>query len=401
MLPLEQARDAILSRVQPLRSESCPLALALGRFLAQDIVSARDLPAFDNSAMDGYAVRAQDLALASSVNPIALELIGSVPGGQVFAGQLREGQCVRVFTGSALPHGADAVIMQEDTRFDPSQPPRVLMLDRVKPWDNVRLQGEDTRQGDLVLEKGTCLGAGPIGLLAALGCTHVPVGLRPVVGLIATGSELREPGEPLTPGQVFEINRLTLALLATQAGAQPRTYPMVADDLPATRTALQTAFSECDVVVTSGGVSVGEKDLVKAAFAGIGGELSFWRVAMKPGRPFALGTWQDKLLFGLPGNPVSAFVTFLLLVRPALLKYQGARHLDLPTQLAILDEALVNPGDRRHFMRVIVNSKGHARSAGPQASHVLRSLAHANGLVEVPGQSTLPPGTEVTVSSWS
>jgi molybdopterin molybdotransferase len=228
----------------------------------------------------------------------------------------------------------------------------------------------------------------------------VTVGRAPVIGIISTGSELRRPGETLAPGQIYESNRLTLAALSSACGALPRIYPLVSDDLAATESALSAAFEECDAVVSSGGISVGEKDLVKAAFQEIKGQLAFWRVAVKPGKPFALGQCDGKLLFGLPGNPVSAFVTFLLLVRPALLKFQHAADLTLPARFGTFQESLANPGDRRHFVRVHIDPSGQVRSAGPQASHRLFSLACSNGLVDVPANGTLAPGDLVKVLSW-
>jgi molybdopterin molybdotransferase len=236
--------------------------------------------------------------------------------------------------------------------------------------------------------------------LAAVGLTNVSVGRRPVVGLLATGSELQEPGQPLAFGRIYESNRLALATLTERAGAVPRPFPLVADELAATSLALADACIQCDVVVTTGGVSVGELDFVKRAFQQIGGELAFLKVAIKPGRPFAFGRCRGKLLFGLPGNPVSALVTFLLLVRPALLRWQGAANVSLPDHPAVLAEPLVNDGGRRHFIRVKVDSAGNIWSAGVQASHVLSSLAVANGLVDVPANTTLPAGATVPVLSW-
>ena len=213
-----------------------------------------------------------------------------------------------------------------------------------------------------------------------------------MVGLLATGSELQEPGQPLAPGQIYESNRIALAALMQRAGAVPRTFPLVADALAATSLALADAFNQCDAVVTSGGVSVGEMDFIKRAFEQIGGELEFWKVAIKPGRPFVFGRCRGKLLFGLPGNPVSALVTFLLLVRPALLRWQGATDVSLPAHPGVLAEPLANDGERRHFMRVKVDPTGKVRSAGVQASHVLSSVAAANGLVDVPPNTTLACG---------
>jgi molybdopterin molybdotransferase len=290
--------------------------------------------------------------------------------------------------------------MQEDTRIDPAHPDKPLMLDKVVPWENTRLAGEDLKAGARVLEPGDRLGVTQLGLLAAVGLSQVQVRRQPLLGLIATGSELREAGSSLGPGQIYESNRLTLSLLASAAGAQTKAYPLTPDNLDTTRSALATALAECDAIVTSGGVSVGELDFVKAAFQQLGGELAFWRVAIKPGKPLAFGQWKGKLLFGLPGNPVSAFVTFLLLVRPALLRFQGAGVPELPSRPGILAEALVNAGDRRHFVRVNLDGQGKVRPAGKQASHILHSLARANGLVDVPPSTTLKAGSSVAVLGW-
>jgi molybdopterin molybdotransferase len=307
---------------------------------------------------------------------------------------------VRLFTGSPLPSGADAVVRQEDTRVESSGTGEVLILAPAGPGENVRPRGGDVKRGSTLVEAGELLTAGRIGLLAAAGLTRVRAGRRPVAGLLATGSELREPGQPLAPGQIYESNRIALAALIERAGALPRTFPLVADTLAATRLALAEAFDQCDVVVTSGGVSVGEMDFIRRAFEEIGGERQFWQVAIRPGRPFVFGRCRGKLLFGLPGNPVSAFVTFLLLVRPALLRWQGAANVSLPAHPGVLAEPLANDSERRHFMRVKVDPAGKVYSAGAQASHVLSSVAAANGLVEVPAYATLIAGAAVSVLRW-
>jgi molybdopterin molybdotransferase len=237
-------------------------------------------------------------------------------------------------------------------------------------------------------------------LLAAAGIASITVARRPLVGLIATGSELREPGEPLSPGQIYESNRVGLAALLKSAGARPVVYPIVPDTFEATEKAFAQAFSECDLVVTAGGASVGDLDLIKPVFSRLGGELQFWKVAIRPGRPFLYGRWDGKFLFGLPGNPVSAVVTLLLLVWPAIRRWQGATQVELPVVPAVLTEPLANQGTRRHFMRVRLESAGLACLAGPQESHMLGSLAAANGLVDVPPQTTLPAGSSVLVKVW-
>jgi molybdopterin molybdotransferase len=397
MLELEEALARILAAVPPPTHEHAGLTGAAGRVLAEDVCSPVDLPFFDNSAMDGYALRAADLASATRDSPVRLRLVGKVAAGEVFAGEVTAGTCVRLFTGSSLPRGADAVVMQEDTRVEGEA---VLILASAKPGENARARGEDARRGTRLAEAGDLLTAGRLGLLAAAGLSEVRVGRRPVVGLLATGSELQEPGQRLAPGQIYESNRLALAVLLERAGAVSRTLPIVPDALAQTRLALAEAFDQCDAVVTSGGVSVGELDFLRSAFEQMGGELQFWKVAMRPGRPFTFGRYRRKLLFGLPGNPVSALVTFLLLVRPALLRWQGATHVSLPCHPGVLAEALVNEGGRRHFMRVKADPTGRIWSAGIQASHILSSLAAANGLVDVPANATLPAGTTVPVLRW-
>jgi molybdopterin molybdotransferase len=397
MLSVEQARERILDAVRPLAAETADLREALGRFTAEPLRSTVDLPPADNSAMDGYAVRAEDLAPARVDAPVSLRVMGTAPAGVVFDKVVGQGTCVRVFTGSTLPRGADAVVMQEDVQQNDTDPSSVLFVESAPPWENVRLRGEDVKAGALLLEAGERLTAPRLSLLAATGISVVRVGRRPTSGLLATGNELREPGQPLDAGAIYESNRAGLAALARQAGALPKIYPLVPDDLSATKAALEQALSECDVVISTGGVSVGELDWVKAAFTAIGGQIDFWTVSMKPGKPFAFGRWKEKLFCGLPGNPVSALVSFLLLARPALLRLLGAREVLPRTIPARLSEPLANQTGRRHFISVTLDDRGGARSAGHQASHILNAMARADGLVDVPPNTSLGAGTGVAV----
>jgi molybdopterin molybdotransferase len=259
------------------------------------------------------------------------------------------------------------------------------------------LRGEDVKSGSVVTRAGERFTGTTTALLAALGISEVPVHRCPLVALLATGNELREPGQPLAAGQIYESNRVALATLVARAGAVPRLFALVPDTLDATREALRLAFDECDMVVTTGGVSVGEFDLVKEAFAQLGGKLEFWRVAIRPGKPFVFGTLGQKLLFGLPGNPVSAFVTAALLVWPAVLRAQGATDVALPSQYATAKDTFINKTDRRHFMRVHVDSEGGASLSGLQASHALSSLARANALIDVPAGGVIERGARVRV----
>jgi molybdopterin molybdotransferase len=400
MLEFEEALARVLAAVPGPTSEYVSLSEAAGRVLAEPARSLIDLPVFDNSSMDGYGLRAADVVSARPEMPVLLRLAGRIAAGEVFTGQVTTGTCVRLFTGSPLPPGADAVVMQEETRVESGAPGEVLIMSPAAPGENVRSRGGDVKRGSTLGDAGEVVTAGRLGLLAAAGFAGVRVGRQPVVGLLATGSELQEPGQPLAPGRIYESNRVALAALLGCVGAVPRILPLVADDLGATSRALEEACNQCDAVVTTGGVSVGEMDFIKRAFGQVGGELEFWKVAIKPGRPFAFGRCRGRLLFGLPGNPVSALVTFLLLVRPALLRWQGAANLSLPALPGVLAEPLANDGGRRHFMRVKVDPVGRVFSAGIQASHVLSSVAVANGLVDVPPNTTLAAGSTVSVLRW-
>lgn len=402
MLDLEKAVERILGSFPAPKPERIPVTEACGRVAAEKVVAATDLPPFDNSAVDGYAVRSKDVAIASPENPVKLQLAGRIAAGEHFTGQLSPGQCIRIFTGSPVPAGADAVVMQEDTKPDAGGSDKVLFLDSAKPWENIRFHGEDVKPGASIVDGGIRLSAAQIGLLAATGAGQVTVNRRPTVGLLATGSELVEPnpGTQLAPGQIFESNRPALTPLIAATGAIPRIFPIGPDTGEAARTALARAFAECDIVITCGGVSVGEMDFVKSAFEELGGQLDFWKVAIKPGRPFVFGRFGQKFLFGLPGNPISAFVTFLLLARPALLRWQGAMDVFMPVSFGILAETFSNSGDRRHFVRVTVDKDGKVHSAGTQASHILSSLASANGLIDVPPKTTMNAGTTVQILRW-
>jgi len=397
MLSLEEAVERSIAAAPLLGSEIVPLADAGGRFVASLFKAGMSLPGFDNSAMDGYAARSADLNGATTESPVELSCIGVIPAGAHPVDTVGEGTCMRIFTGSPIPRGADAVIMQEDCSSTPGDNYTVRCNDSIKPWENIRLKGEDVREGDPLITAGTRITAGTIGLLVATGHHSVEVGLRPKVGLVATGSELVEPPGELQPGEIYESNRAMLASLVSKANGLPTPYPIVPDTLEATVAALGRAFAENDAVLTSGGVSVGDHDHVRPAIERLGGSLDFWKVAVKPGKPFVLGQVGGKPVFGMPGNPVSAIVTYLLMVRPALLKMQGAAEWRLAKRPGRLADELVNKGDRRHFVRVTIDDLGLVRSAGGQRSHMLGSLAKANGLVDLPPETRLAKGDPVNV----
>lgn len=401
MIELEDALQRILSHVSRGAIETVSVASAAGRYAVEEIRSPRNLPPFDNSAMDGYAVRSADVKEASQETPARLSILGKVAAGQAAERiEVSPGTCVRLFTGSPLPEGADAVVMQEDTSEAPGNANAILVREPVRPWENVRFQGEDLKTGAPLLNAGCPLNAGHLAALGATGIGRISVVQRPTVGLLSTGSELKEPGEPLQPGEIHESNRWMLAELTRQAGGVPAIDSIVRDDPESTRAALRRALAANDLVVSTGGVSVGEFDFIKSAFQEIGGALDLWRVRIKPGKPFAWGRLNGKNFFGLPGNPVSAFVTFLLFVRPVILKLQGARDVGLPVQRGALKHELQNPANRRHFIRVFINPEGEVSSAGAQASHRISSLAASNGLVDLPPETNWPAGHGVDVFRW-
>ncbi len=396
MISVEEAGARVLAAVEPLPPIELPLRLALGSFTPHPIFSPIDLPLFDNSAMDGYAVRSEDLQGATPVNPKILGCEKHIPAGQNAGAGLHPGKCARLFTGSALPPGANAVVMQEDVTVREGS---VSFHEPVKPLENVRLCGEDVRRGALLLGGGERLTAAGIGVLAATGQTHVTVHRRARVALLATGNELVEAGRTLALGEIYESNRSMISALLTQVGAEIQVHPIVRDEKGATVAALSSAFEWADLVISSGGVSVGEYDFVREAFGAIGGAIDLWQIAMRPGKPFTFGRIGGKFLFGLPGNPVSAFVTFLVLVRPALLKMHGAGNSVNVLFPGELMDPIMNGGDRRHYVRVRWEN-GQVYLAGPQKSHLIGALVRANALLDVPPREHWLAGRKVKVVLW-
>lgn len=402
MITLEEAQQKILSEIVALPSEVVSIWDAEGRVATEDVRSRVDLPVFDNSAMDGYALRVSDQGVYGEPGQPGLRVVGEVPAGAAPNCEVQEGCCVRVFTGSMLPAGADAVIMQEDVtvqeRVDGSHSPIITINEQVKPWENVRFQGEEIKSGAVIFQKGGRLKAESMALLSHAGVDTVKVSRRPIVGILATGAELVEPGQLLGPGQIYESSRLAYAALLKEAGAEPRIYPIIPDTLEDTCNAFKYAFNECDWVLTSGGVSVGDYDFVKAAFEAIGGKSVFWKISMKPGKPFGMGKLNSgKLWFGAPGNPVSGLVSFHLLVAPAV------RHaLGIPATSALpvwrtgtLGSGVQNPGNRRHFMRGIMDSDSRITPLPKQASHRLSSMSGSDLLIDIPPASALEVGAKI------
>lgn len=386
MIEYRDALREILARAKPLRAETVPLAEAAGRTLAADLRAAGPVPPFAKATMDGYAVRAADTRPKKGADQVSLNVIEDLPAGRTSRKSIGTGQAVRIMTGAPLPKGSDAVVMVEDTEKSGSQ---VIVRRTVSPGDNIGRAGEDLRKGDLVLEKGRLIGPAEIGMLAAVGRAAVRVARRPTLAVIATGDEIVEPGERLKPGQIRNANGFTLSALAAQAGARA-VYLGIARDNP---DALKKAFKKAesaDVLVLSGGVSVGDYDLVREALIAAGVRPAFWRVRIKPGKPTFFGTRGKRLVFGLPGNPTSAMVTFHLFVRPALDRMLGRTEIGPRPGKAVLGREIVLKPGRTQFLRAVLASDGPEVRVDPfpdQRSGVLQSMVRSRALIVVPPET--------------
>ena len=383
LVTVEEARAAVLAEVEALPGEPVPIERALGRVSAEGIRAAAPVPPFDNSAMDGYAVRAADTASASAQAPVELPVSGESRAGHPWEQALAGGEAVAISTGAPLPDGADSVVRLEDTQ---RRDGGVAILSAPDPGLNIRRAGEDLSEGEVALEAGSVLGPAELGVIASVGRASISCHRRPAVGVLVTGDELADPEAPLAPGQIHDTNSLTVPPLARLAGGAVTAVERVADEKQAVREALERTL-EADVAVVCGGVSVGPHDHVRAALADLGVEQRFWGVALKPGKPTWFGVREGGgLAFGLPGNPVSAMVTFLLFVRPALIGLAGATEDPLRTT-AILDERYPKAPGRAHAVRCRLALAGdgwHVRPTKEQGSHVLSSMLGADCLAFLP-----------------
>jgi molybdopterin molybdotransferase len=393
VLTVEDARERILSRVEPLGIERVEIMAALGRVLAEPIVSRVTIPPWPNSSMDGYAVRAQD----TRGEPVELAVVGKIIAGAMPSRPLRAGESMRIFTGAPLPEGADAVVPQEDVAADGQ---RVTVRGRIAQGAYVRHAGEDVRAGDVVVKPGGTIGAAEVGLLATLGYSQVRVYRRPRVAILSTGNEVADLGTQPGPAQIPNTNTYSLMAQVLEAGCEPVNLGVAPDELEAITERVRWGLASADVLVTSAGVSVGELDLVREALERSGAELHLWQVSMRPGKPITFGTRGDRPVFGLPGNPVSAMVTFELFVRPALRRMEGADTIDRPRLRAQALEPIANPGSRRGYLRVTLTAgaQGYgARLTGDQGSAILRSMVLADGLAVVGPDTTIAAGEAVDV----
>jgi molybdopterin molybdotransferase len=397
MISVEEALEKVLSYVDVLEAEEAPVLEALGQVLAEDIASQIDIPPLDNAAMDGYAIRADDVRGASEGSPCLLRVIDTVSAGAISRREVTPGTAIRIMTGAPVPAGADSVIRFEDTDETRRQSPdkdEIGILCEVKPGLNIRRAGEDIARGTVVLREGTVLRPAEIGVLASLGMSTVKVVRRPVVAILATGNELVEIDRTLPPGKIYNSNTYSVAALVKRYGGIPKILGIALDNEDSLRAKLRQGL-DADMLLTSGGVSAGDYDMVKDVLASEG-EITFWTVRMKPGKPLAFGNLKGvdrngnpKRIphLGFPGNPVSSMVTFELFARPAMLKMMGKKKLAKPVVEAVLEEPAANTDGRRVYVRAIVSRRDgqyYASLTGPQGSGILTSMSLANGLAIIP-----------------
>lgn len=393
MVSYDEALRTILDNVSPVGSEQVPLSEAVALVLAETVTTPWDLPLWDNSAMDGYAVRTEDCGQP----PCKLRVTGYLPAGASAEGMtVTTGCAIKIMTGAPLPAGADAVVPVEETEETSGE--QVAIGAAVKVGQHIRRQGEDIRQGETILQAGSPLRAAEISLLASCGKPLVNVQRRPVVAILSTGDELVEPGTPPGPAQLINSNSIALAAAVREAGAMPRMLGIARDNRLSHLEKMRAGLT-ADCLITSAGVSAGDRDLVRAVLEELGVKFLFWKVAIKPGKPTAFGIFEGKPVFCLPGNPVSSLVTFEAFVRPALLKMQGRHKLLRPTLQATLREPLTG-GSRMQFLRVALEQEAgrwFARSAGNQETGILRTSLLADGVAQIPANSAYVVGDEITI----
>jgi len=396
MIQVEEALHQILQKISRLGIERLPILQARARILAEDIHSARNIPPWDNSAMDGYAVRWKDIQGASRMNPAVLRVLGDLPAGRVFKGQGGPGEAVRIMTGAPIPEGFDTVVQVEDTEKDGD---RVRVFGPLEKGKNIRFSGEDVKAGEKVMEAGDLLRPAHVGMLASLQRSMVSVYQQPRVAILSTGDELLEIDEPWEEGKIVNSNSYSLASLVAESGGIPLQLGIAKDRLEELSERIQQGLV-ADLLVTSGGVSVGDYDFVKRMLSELG-QMNFWKVAMRPGQPLAFGRISGKPLFGLPGNPVSSMVSFEQFVRPSILKMSGHKNLFRPTLQAVLREDVHKKAGLVHFIRCrLLPEKGkvYATATGEQGSGILSSMVKAQGLIVLPREQTLArAGEEVRV----
>jgi molybdopterin molybdotransferase len=383
MITVDEALDKVLSRTHPLDSEKVSILEALGRVCAEDMFAKRDIPPFDNSGMDGYAVRSEDIQEASPNHPVQLEVIEDLPAGFIPKKRVERGKTIRIMTGALIPEGADSVIPVEETRKDGMF---VSIFKAMSQGSHFRRAGGDVRKGERIIARGDLVRPAEIGMIASMGRSFVSVYQRPLVAILCTGEELVDVDENLEGVKIVSSNSYTLAAQVKDCGAIPLQLGIARDRKEEIKEKLVQGL-RADVLISSAGVSVGDYDFVKDVLGDLGVEIVFWKVAMKPGKPVAFGTIDGKLVFGLPGNPVSSMVAFEQFVRPTLLKMMGHCQLFRPVIEASLKQDIKKEPGRRHFVRSFVtfeDGRYFVTMTGPQGSDILTSMVRANGLAIIP-----------------
>ncbi|MEE8494599.1 MAG: gephyrin-like molybdotransferase Glp [Nitrospirales bacterium] len=402
LTPLQEAQKTVLDAAHPLGLEKVGLLEALGRVLGEDIVAARDNPPWDNSAMDGFAVRWEDIKQEHAVTKLVeLMVIEDVQAGTVATKSVGPGQAIRIMTGAAVPKGADTVVKIEET--EPSGD-KVRIFKQVERGGNIRPQGEDVKKGDTIIAKGTQIRSAESGMLAILAKSFVLAYQRPRVAILSTGDELADLDERFDEDKIINSNSYGIAAAVQEAGGIPILLGIAKDHPAALKEKIAHGLN-ADILVLSGGVSMGDSDFTKAVFKDLGAEINLWKLAIRPGQPLAFGKIQGRLAFGLPGNPVSSMVTFEQLVRPAMLKMGGHRSYRRQVVQAVFQEKLAKRTDLRYFLRGVLRRQNGVltvRTTGDQGSGILTSMVKANGLIDVPeGVEGLNPGDTVTVQVLS
>ena len=388
MISFEEALNSILSRIRPLGLEKVPLLESLERIIGEDIYARRDVPPLDNSAMDGYALKFEDIRESSKDHPARVKVIEDLPAGFVSKKTIEKGQAIRIMTGAPIPSGADTVIPVEETEREEGF---ALILKAGSSGENIRRAGEDVKKGHRVISQGDMIRPAEVGMLASVGRSSVVVYQKPVVAILCTGDELVDIDENLDESKIISSNSYTLAAQVRECGAVPVQLGIAKDRKEEIREKLRQGI-RADVLISSAGVSVGDYDFSKDALDDLGMEMVFWQVSMKPGKPLAFGTLQGKPVFGLPGNPVSSMVSFEEFVRPSLLKMMGHRQIFRPVVEAVLQEEIKKTAGRRHFIRAFVSLKEgayFATTTGDQGSGILMSMLKANGLIMIPEEQEI------------
>lgn len=380
MISVEEALGLILENIREIGFEKVDIKEALGRVIAEDVYARRNIPPWDNSAMDGYAVRVDDVEGASKENPAVLKVIESLPAGYISENRLNPGEAIKIMTGAPMPNGADAVVMAEYTEKDGG---KVRIFKRPEKGDHIRRAGEDVKDGQLVIKKGQLIRPSEIGMLASMARSIVSVYQRPRVAILATGDELVDLDEEICGAKIINSNTYAVGAQIQECGALPILLGIARDRQDELEEKLRLSMN-ADIIITSGGVSVGDYDHVKDVVKGLGGDLRLWKVAIKPGKPLAFSMLNGRPMFGLPGNPVASMVTFEIFVRPAILKMMGHKKIFRPIIDATIKSDLKKKEQRRHFIRASVQSDvdGYAvETTGDQGSHMMTSMTKANGLI--------------------